>query len=282
MEEIGLNQCLKVLSYNVCGLKSKVSDVSFFDLINKYDIIILLETFVSEQEKDFIVSRFVNFKLKFEFAVRHAKFGRAVGGKVLCINLQSIFAQVLKFTEVQNFNVIEVGGSVQYYSCLILPVYLNYNFWDNDYQRLYSFVVEHFNKNLIIMGDLNGRIAAEQGIPDLDDSCNGVICFGSRKTKDSVINNKGRKILEMCENYGFIVLNGRTVGDGEGEFTFINARGASVIDLAMVSVNCLHLVRDFRVISRADSDHMPIELWLKVRGGRLRKGGRLRSLCYRS
>lgn len=64
----------------------------------------------------------------------------------------------------------------------------------------------------------------------------------------------------MFNNLGLLVLNGRTASDRVGEFKFLGPTGNSVIDLAAVSVNCLHLVNDFSVLSHAGTDHMPIEV----------------------
>lgn len=69
----------------------------------------------------------------------------------------------------------------------------------------------------------------------------------------------------MCDDFGFLVLNGRSKCDSKGDFTFINKLGASVIDLALVSIHCLQIVSDFKVIEYIGSDHLPIQLTLKIR-----------------
>jgi len=86
-----------VLVYNVCGLKSKVSDATFVNTINRYDLIFLLETFVPENEEDFILSYFNNFKVHFEFAHRAANFGRHVGGAMFLVNKKSKFFKMCLF-----------------------------------------------------------------------------------------------------------------------------------------------------------------------------------------
>jgi len=48
--------------------------------LNQCDIFILLETFVTENEKEFFSEYFHNFKVKFQFAHRNNNFGRAIGG----------------------------------------------------------------------------------------------------------------------------------------------------------------------------------------------------------
>lgn len=60
------------------------------------------------------------------------------------------------------------------------------------------------------------------------------------------------------------MLNGRSFGDKEVNFTYIGASGYSVIDLAAISFSCLRCVNDFRVIDFPGSDHLPIECSFKV------------------
>lgn len=83
---------LKILCYNIHGLKSKVSDFYFQQFLLKFDLIFLLETFVSEEDKDYVVNKLgSNFKLHFQHATRIANFGRFRGGIVSMIKLNSNF-----------------------------------------------------------------------------------------------------------------------------------------------------------------------------------------------
>lgn len=63
-------------------------------------------------------------------------------------------------------------------------------------------------------------------------------------------------------------LKGSLESDALGKLTLINARVASVMDLALVTPTCLDFVTDFKVISHAWSDHMPIAVSVKVEGVR--------------
>ena len=42
---------LKILTYNVEGLKTKLDDPTFLKMLRNYDVIVLLETWLSEEEK---------------------------------------------------------------------------------------------------------------------------------------------------------------------------------------------------------------------------------------
>lgn len=45
-----------------------------------------------------------------------------------------------------------------------------------------------------------------------------------------------------------VILNGTTKGDKERDFTFIGARGYSVIDYVVVTENCDNMVKGFRKV----------------------------------
>lgn len=47
---------LSVVNYNICGLKNKVSEPVFLEFIAKYDLIILLKSFIKRSVSLFLVS----------------------------------------------------------------------------------------------------------------------------------------------------------------------------------------------------------------------------------
>ena len=68
----------------------------------------------------------------------------------------------------------------------------------------------------------------------------------------------------MCKCSDLVILNGRTSGDREGKFTYIDKKGKSVIDLAAVSKEILYLVKSFKVWEpNVHSDYVLISLSLK-------------------
>jgi len=52
-------------------------------------------------------------------------------------------------------------------------------------------------------------------------------------------------------------------GDWRGEFTYVGARGSTVIDYILVNERALDRTIDFKVESRVDSDHMPLRVRLR-------------------
>lgn len=56
----------------------------------------------------------------------------------------------------------------------------------------------------MIMGDLNGRMGQENSFI----SFNGV----QRMSRDLVLNSQGKKLVEMCNDYGLAIVNGSMWG----------------------------------------------------------------------
>jgi len=83
---------------------------------------------------------------------------------------------------------------------------------------------------------------------------------------DKIVNVRGRRFLDFCDDNGLLILNGFTRGDEEGRFTFTNAVGDSVNDLCVVSHELLKWVRQLQIEEQIWSDHQP--LVLKINAGR--------------
>lgn len=76
-------------------------------------------------------------------------------------------------------------------------------------------------ENIIVGGDFNIRIGGMGG----DEEEEGI----ERRSKDKTIGNGGKRFIRTIKEEGFYFINGRTNGDCEGEYTYIGARGSTVI-----------------------------------------------------
>ena len=119
----------------------------------------------------------------------------------------------------------------------------------------------------VLIGDLNARTGEMQVVDD------GCLCVNdriseSRRSRYKGVNSRGRKLVRLLDDEGFVILNGRMQGDGSGSLTFYGGMGESVIDYACVSMNAIDVVGDFRVDVCDHSHHMLIvvELVCRVEG----------------
>lgn len=65
-----------------------------------------------------------------------------------------------------------------------------------------------------------------------------------------------REIINWVQEKGWYILYGTSKGDWEGEYTYVGARGSSVIDYALVNEKMYDRLREFRIGERIESDHM--------------------------
>ena len=128
------------------------------------------------------------------------------------------------------------------------------------------------NTPLIITEDFNGRTGeiddkyVESHLTDFEIRPASSIPLPLRKNCDSVINQQGRSILELCHTFNLKILNGRSSGDPLGNFTYSNVNlGASAIDYSICSQNFYDKINNFMVLPQNElSDHSKIVTELKV------------------
>lgn len=90
-----------------------------------------------------------------------------------------------------------------------------------------------------------------------------------RKSKDKILNSRGRKFIDLIGSIKGYILNGITKGDEKDEFTYVDPRGCSVFDYVIENENCIEIVSNFKIGERIDSDYMP--LLLKLENGSSRE-----------
>jgi len=111
-------------------------------------------------------------------------------------------------------------------------------------------------EDIIIGGDFNARTASEQIIPvDLNPSLNQ-----QRSSMDVNLSPRGKLLLGLLEINSFVMCNGRTESDIQGNPTFINRNGSSVVDYIITDPTMALKIEDFKVENAAASDHQPITI----------------------
>ena len=245
------------------------------EFIYKYEFIIIVETHVTENEYDKFENYFTNYRIAWIGAKKVSNFGRASGGilvgcrRDLSCNFVRTEGSGLVFAEV------EFGGK----SFSIFPMYLNQKSWYADFFGIADSLQSILDRNIVLIGDANVRIGAIQNLPE--ELVEGVPALVSshRNSKDSVVNCVGRTFVDSCNELGLILMNGRSISDELGEFTYMGACGSSVNDICCASVNMVDELVDFEVLSESYSDHMPIILTIK--NGCPPEGGEVLSLLTR-
>ena len=124
------------------------------------------------------------------------------------------------------------------------------------------------NGEIILCGDFNSRIGNHTGMLELDSnkflpmpedytSDN----YKTRSSQDTLVNPNGNHFLKLIMHNQLIILNGRTLGDFNGNFTSIQRQGCSVVDYIAVSKQYQTKVNYFKVQEFTEySDHKPLIL----------------------
>ncbi|KAI9585544.1 uncharacterized protein LOC119632789 [Glossina fuscipes] len=253
---------LKILSYNIKGLEEKLSNQFFFDYIDGFHIVFLLETHV-ENPKELKEKLFKNFTIYWKPAVKEKSRGRASGGCMYGIKNDLKLAGIThKF--IRDDEILKISTNTL--TITLIPLYMRGANWD-----------EHFNKlekclkgpptvtNPIIMGDLNIRIGEltpkfQKIVPPMN------IVRKRRISKDKKSSSQGRKFIDLCNEHKLIVTNGAVEGDLDGAITFSSPVGSSVNDICALSYNLLTNITKFSVEEIEGSDHYPIILELNLGG----------------
>lgn len=252
-------QKLLIAAYNINGLQNKLLFPTFFEYLKIFDIFFLIETHITQNKTKQAEKYFPGFTIYWDYAERDSNYGRAKGGIMLAVN-SKVHEKGLKYEFVS-------GGSIKILKILmqnvmfnIIPVYIRGADWDSEFRRLKSFVADNEINNPVFIGDMNVRIGENQQDITAINRSNFISGLIRRKSRDKEVNSKGRKLLEFCDDYNLILLNGQTLGDEEGEFTYISNLGQSVNDICAVSANLLWYVNKFSIEEKIWSDHLPIVL----------------------
>ena len=255
---------LSIIFWNIEGLKKKMN-LDLTNFIKKFSIIALYETWVES-------SNGIEGYRKFEKSAQKMggfKKGRRAGGLVVFIKscIKNVKMIKNKMNEVlwlrMNFASITILIGVVYRQP-DQSVYFNANFFQQFLDEIEEMRIQFPKAEFIIGGDFNSRVGIETEQVDLNTEYD-IFSRGlktnltDRKCKDTVQNNSGKKLLNVCKSCDLIIGNGRTKGDRLGEFTFVTQQGKSCIDLVLISPSLLSCTEfDLVVGERVESSHFPI------------------------
>ncbi|XP_039311154.1 uncharacterized protein LOC120359015 [Solenopsis invicta] len=249
--------------WNIAGIWRQ--DEEFWKFIGRMDYICLIETWVEEKGWEKIRKKLPGtHRWGCSFAIREKKKGRARGGFIIGVSKDWGEEQLkINSEEMEGLIVTKVKNSDDKLKFIIIGIYATRN-WLDLRNKIESITEENKEEYIIIGGDFNARIGEEGGN---DEEGWGV----TRRSKDKVVNNRGRDFLDLVGEIGGNIINGTTKGDKLGEYTYVGERGSSVIDYVVVSENCRDIVNDLVIVGRPDSDHMPLVLEMKNNIGRKKK-----------
>jgi exonuclease III len=245
---------LNICTWNVGGLikdgKNKLNDHSFLTQINRYDIVLLSETHIgydSAVESD----KFYYYP----FCRQKSNNNRYFGGLTILIdngikqgvailqdgNSEYQWVKLQKFF----FNLKkDIFLCFAYIASQSSPFLLKENI--NIIESIEHDIVNKYSSkgDIILCGDLNARLGKENyyiplnsvfHIPVSNECYDIDIAVYDRNSQDTIVDARGRDIIDICIGNKLRILNGRTLGDSKGKYTCYKPVGCSVIDYFIVS-----------------------------------------------
>ena len=281
---------LKIGNLNINGnLLDKSSNKDFCELVKKYDIFCIQESWLTETQNLDVE----NYKLFRSDRVKKKKAIRGSGGVVTLFkkhfekglsNIISKSTDILWMKFDKTF--FNLGRNLFIGNCYIPPC-------NSEYTKLcdhYGILTEELILNsslghVMLCGDFNSRTGnkSEKYVSNFidcqylnsDDTESEVNSRGNttvnnilldRISQDNVTNEYGRILLEMSSIADLCILNGRTEGDLDGKYSFHGHQGNSAIDYFLTDKELFGKVLSFKVWDQPwYTDHCPISMYMKCR-----------------
>ena len=276
---------LKVAHWNINGMYKKnedyckLKDPVFINQLLKFDIIALLEIHCDDKEiVDFEgYTHIISTRPKAPKARKHS------GG--LLILLKNEIAKGIKCVKTNPGNYVwlkldKIFFNIEknIYLCIayISPDNSTYSRSMNEnYLSLIHDDITNFARNdlIMIMGDLNARTGTigdtiyndnDAHLP-MDDHYIFDSPISKRTNQDQTINDRGLALIDLCISAQLRILNGRKLGDLNGDLTCYKHNGSSLVDYCIVSELLYDKINYFEVSNHLSdlSDHCMISCQIK-------------------
>jgi hypothetical protein len=261
-----MRQLIKIGFWNVEGLNvnkdSKLSDPDFLHVIKQHDIIALAETHIGENDS-INVEGYKSVKLCRPLT---SKINRYFGGIAILYRQQ--LRPGLKFLEHRNNDYIWMQMCREYFGldedvfvCVayIPPDNSSYCKARNDdtLQYIENDVAKYSSMGKVILtGDFNARTNTEldfisnDSSNDMGDDYMVDLNIIPRNSQDNAQScSRGKKLLDLCVSARLRIVNGRCVGDAQGQYTCHKYSGSSVVDYLVTSEQNLKRILFLRVLN---------------------------------
>ena len=143
----------------------------------------------------------------------------------------------------------------------------------------------------LLNGDFNARTGSKnysfQG-EDIDIDFNDDVFQDSdsfpRKAQDTDTNPFGEQLIEFCNLFECVILNGLSQFNFDDNCTYIAPNGVSTVDYFIVSCDLFSLINfsSLDIESNTDSDHLPVVLEIELKRSVREDSGEMQQKCNSS
>jgi hypothetical protein len=279
---------LKISCWNIDGLYQRISGLrlckteesEFHEMISNKDIFCLTETHCRETDNP----SFPGFNVHLNNRPKNKKAWRASGG--IAIFIRKAIAKGVSVIKASSSEIVWLklckiffNTPFNIYIAVTYVSPINSSFTcqrDDMFSILEQDVCKYSSMGkCIILGDFNARTAQandfiiNDGVKYLTDfTCEyqkDIYMYRENKDKHAV-DTYGGKLLEFCKGSGLRILNGRCLGDTDGQFTCYSPTGApSLIDYALAHCDIVPKIRIVKVSSLTTiSIHCQVSIVLQL------------------
>ncbi|UYV82063.1 EPM2AIP1 [Cordylochernes scorpioides] len=253
---------LRIIYWNINGFFRISSVFSLFDYLKLFDIFAVTETWC-HYLLDLAIEDFDFYQSP---AVKPSNRGRSSGGILVGIRkeIQGLIYKVE--IEPKWISVIFKLASIADppLVCAIFVYLPPSELQLENLKKLLCYVENKMQQGfeIVLGGDLNIRIGYLGAFHNLFQIPAMLSVY--RTSRDPTVSPLAETLVDFLDDNSLTILNGRSISDKNGCYTFISHQGSSVLDLFMVSPALLELVLDLSIESLPYSDHLP--LLLKLNG----------------
>ena len=290
INQTNLNE-LRLIVWNIRGIYDKISDSDVQAYLFKHDIVILTETHTDQLggKRYNVIPGFVykDFPRKF----RHPNAPGPSGGIGIFIK-----TDILEGVELECYEecIVWIKLKSSFFSWdsdkLIGCIYFSpqdstyihsCNVRTDYYTILSEQIAKYINfSNIYLCGDLNSRTGNHFDFPvhipgtegDLVQAqcpflqVENVNNVRKRSSRDNVVNDYGRNLIDLCKTTGFRIMNGRLGNvQNTSDFTCYKGNGASVVDYLLCRPHSMSSISNLTVLpKRVESDHRALQFSLRL------------------
>ena len=264
------------------GLRTKCKYVQFLNVVKKFDIFCIQESWLQEQQC-FNIPGYHYYRSE---RVKHKRAKRGSGG--IAILFKSKLQHGIVKIQSQSSDILWIKLDQKYFglnrdlylACCYISPHNSPVHIDNDIFEILNEEIAHLSNlgDVMLMGDFNSRISTLNEYQhndttrqfdhhlDIDNISRDPLVLSQRCSEDCHKNEFCTKFMDLINDSDLRILNGRALGDLEGKFTCHEYNGSSVVDYCTISPALWSEVLYFNVTDvEFYSDHCPLSVCIKVK-----------------
>lgn len=262
------------------GLNAKCKYVDFVNVVKKFDLFCIQETWLQEQQ----CFNIPGYHFYRSDRKKHKRARRGSGGVVILFKnklqhgLEKITSQSSDILWARLDHTYFGLDRDIYLACCYIPPHNSPVHTDQNVFEILNEEIAHLSNmgDIMLVGDFNSRIGNQteyvsehietDNFLDIDSISRDPLVLPPRYSEDGQRNEFNKKFMNLINDSDLRILNGRVLGDLQGKFTCHEHNGSSVVDYCIISPSLWSEVLYFNVMDGEwYSDHSSLNVCLKVK-----------------